>query len=177
MAQLKLPASISTKKDLIETLRNTEVVLDAYIENGVRSYEGVDFKSRPDVSSNLAELITENKLEVSIENLKFVKTWLNQLKDHAPVVRFTFSGDPSKAFVQQIVLWLRKETGKFVLIRYGIQPSIAAGCLMYTPAGRYDFSLRHELLQGGKIFSNILKRVADEQHKPVPTEINPGVKL
>lgn len=159
MDQLRLPSSIATKTELVNTLRNLEEVLDAYVENGIRQQEGVDFEQRPDVSSNLASLVSENKLDVSIDTLKALSRWLNHLKDHAPVIRFTFSSDPNQEFLSRIVIWLRKQSGTFVLLRYGVQPTIAAGCLMYTPARRYDFSLRRHLMKSGKVFSDVLGRM------------------
>lgn len=159
MAQLKLPSSIATKSDLVAVVRNVEDVLDKYVENSVRDQEGVDFKDRAEVASNLAKLVSENKLEVSVETLTALKQWLTQLQDHAPVVRFTFASDPTPEVLSRLVTWLRNESGQFVVIRYGVQPTLAAGCLMYTPARRYDFTLRRHLLSSSETFSEVLHRV------------------
>lgn len=159
MGQLKLPNSIATKADLVAVLSNVDVVLDAYVQNSVREEEGVDFKDRPDVASNLALLVSENNLQVSIDTLTALKKWLTHLKDHAPVVRFTFAADPNPEFLGKLVTWLRSESEQFVLIRYGVQPTIAAGCLLYTPARQYDFSLRRHLIKSQKVFSEVLHRV------------------
>lgn len=156
---LNLPSSIATKSDVVAVLRNVDEVLDKYVENNIREQEGVDFKDRPDVASNLALLVSENKLDVSVETLNSLKTWLEHLKDHAPVVRFTFANDPTTDFLARLVTWLRQESGHFVLVRYGVQPTIAAGCLMYTPARRYDFTLRRHLLASDKVFGEVLSRV------------------
>lgn len=169
MAQLKLPQSIATKSDLVSVLRNVDEVLDNYIQNRVRDMEGVDFKSRPDVASNLAELVAVNKLDVSLDTLESLKSWLEHLNDHAPVVRFTFASDPTPEFLGGIVNWLRTASGQFVLVRYGIQPTIAAGCLMYTPARMYDFSLRNQLLRSDEVFLGALKKaIPQEADQPVP---------
>ena len=160
---LKLPMVIATKADLVNVLRNLEEVLDTYVENSVRSQEGVDFISRSDVSSNLAALVQANQLKVEVATLKALQTWLTRLKDHAPMVRFTFASDPTPEFLGQIVSWLRQSSGQFVLIRYGIQPAIAAGCLLYTPAHRYDFSLRSKILKNGPVFARIVSAI----NKPV----------
>jgi len=160
-AGLVLPNAIATKADLVNVLRNLETVLDAFVENSVRHDEGVDFASRADVSSNLAQLVKANQLEVSVETLKSLKVWLTHLKDHAPVVRFTFANDPNPEFLGSIVEWLRSSSGQFVLIRFGIQPSIAAGCLMYTPRRRYDFSLRKNILSRGQELMNYIRAAAE----------------
>ena len=168
MAQLKLPNSIATKSDLVGVIRNVDEVLDNYIENKVRDMEGVDFKSRPDVTSNLAELVSINKLEVNVDTLKSLKQWLDHLNEHAPIDRFTFASDPNPEFVGGIVNWLRTATGQFVIIRYGVQPTIAAGCLMYTPARMYDFSLRSRLLKSGQVFLGALNKAAPPVEQTVP---------
>jgi hypothetical protein len=162
---LILPSAIATKADLVNVLRNLEAVLDAFVENSVRQEEGVDFAARADVSSNLALLVKDNRLEVSVETLKSLKTWLNHLKDHAPVVRFTFANDPDQKFLAAIVDWLRKNSGQFVLVRYGIQPSIAAGCLMYTPRHRYDFTLRKNITDSGQKLMEYIRAAAAEPAK------------
>jgi len=171
VAQLKLPSSIATKSDLVAVLRNVEVVLDNYVENRIRQQEGVDFSSRPDVTSNLAKLIAENKLAVSVEVLKSLAEWLEHLNQHAPVVRFTFASDPDEEFIARLVDWLRTQTGQFVIIRFGIQPTIAAGCLMYTPGKRYDFSLRSRLLSSGAVFAKSLAKILPA---PVPAAQTAG---
>ena len=159
---LILPTAIATKADLVNVIRNLEAVLDTFVENSVRTDEGVDFASQATVSSNLALLVKENQLEVSVETLKALQVWLNHLKDHAPMVRFTFANDPNPEFLASIVEWLRQNSGQFVLIRYGIQPSIAAGCLMYTPRKRYDFSLRKTILGRGQELVEYIRAASAE---------------
>lgn len=174
--QLALPAQIATKSDLVGVLRNVESVLDAYIENGVRKFEGVDFVSRPDVSSNLATLVRENNLEVTVEVLKSLKNWLQHLLDHAPIVRFVFASDPNPEFLGRIVHWMRSESGQFVIIRYSIQPNIAAGCLLYTPARRYDFSLRQHLLDRADVFTKQLTNVISKTMQPADAPTPQGAQ-
>ncbi|HEX9594877.1 MAG TPA: hypothetical protein VF996_02005 [Candidatus Saccharimonadales bacterium] len=176
MAQLKLPNSIATKSDLVGVIRNVDDVIDNYIENRVRDMEGVDFKSRPDVTSNLAELVAVNKLEVNVDTLKSLKEWLAHLNEHAPIVRFTFASDPNPEFIGGIVNWLRMASGRFVIIRYGIQPTIAAGCLMYTPAKMYDFSLRKRLMESDEVFLRALTNAvppAEQAVADAPQEVPP----
>lgn len=165
---LKLPAAIATKTDLVNVLRNLEDILDIYVENTVRSQEGVDFSARSDVSSNLAALVQANNLSVDVRTLQALKSWLVQLKEHAPVVRFTFASDPTPEFLGQISQWLRETSGQFVLMRYGIQPTIAAGCLLTTPVRRYDFSLRSKILKSGDIFARIVNDIG--RPATTPTE-------
>jgi hypothetical protein len=158
-AQLQLPAQIATKADVVGVLRNLDDVIDASVENGVRQHEGVDFVSRPDVTSNLATLVGDNGIEVTAEALKALRVWLKHILDKAPLVRFVFASDPNPEFLAKLVTWIRAETGQFILVRYSVQPTIAAGCIMYTPTHRYDFSLRQRLLGSGQVFAAQLEAV------------------
>lgn len=165
----KLPVSVATRTQVINVLRNLEDVLDKGIQNNIRAQEGVDFQDLPEVSSALAEIVKENKTEVSTENLRKLGKWLEDLKHNAPVVRFTFGSDPSNDITSKLVKWLRDQSNITVLIRTSVQPSVAAGCIVHTPSHRYDFSLRNELLQGVPIFVKYLeKMVASVPDKPEP---------
>jgi F0F1-type ATP synthase delta subunit len=47
--------------------------------------------------------------------------------------------------MQKIVTWWRENIDPFVLVEIGLQPNIAAGCLVRTSNRQYDFSLRRRL--------------------------------
>ncbi|MGH7158240.1 MAG: hypothetical protein ACREGD_04210 [Candidatus Saccharimonadales bacterium] len=68
---------------------------------------------------------------------------LRAMLDSAPVVHISFASDPSAAFLEKIVGWLRGNIHPIALIRLGLQPSIAAGCVLRTANKSFDFSLRH----------------------------------
>ena len=169
----KLPISIATRTQLVNVLRNLEEVLDKGIQNSIRAHEGVDFKDLPEVSSALAEIVKENNVEVTTENLKKLGVWLDDLKHNAPVVRFTFASDPTNEIVSQLVKWLRDNSKKIVLIRTSVQPSVAAGCIVHTPSHRYDFSLRNELLEGVPIFVKYLNIMIKEAVSVAPAQPQP----
>jgi hypothetical protein len=169
----KLPTSVATRTQVVNVLRNLEDVLDKGIQNTIRADEGVDFQDLPEVSSALAEIVKENKTEVTTENLRTLGKWLEDLKHNAPVVRFTFGSDPSNDVTSKLVKWLRDQSKETVLIRTSVQPSVAAGCIVHTPSHRYDFSLRNELLQGVPIFMKYLDKMADS----VPDKLEPATEV
>lgn len=165
MAEYVLPLSVATRTQVVNVLRNLEEVLDKGVQNSIRADEGVDFQDLPEVSSALAEIVKENNLDVSTDNLRSLGEWLQGLKHDAPVVRFTFASDPTNDVVSRLVKWLRDNTKKIVLIRTSIQPTLAAGCIMHTPSHQYDFSLRNQLLEGIPIFKRQVNAMLDEQAK------------
>jgi len=167
-----LPTSVATRTQVVSVLRNLEDVLDKGIQNNIRVEEGVDFRDLPEVSSSLAELVRENKLEVDTDTLRKLGAWLEDLKHNAPVVRFTFASEPTNEIISRLIKWLRDLSGKVVLIRTSIQPTIAAGCIVHTPSHQYDFSLRNELLEGVPIFTKYLdEMVANTKTSSAPPSV------
>lgn len=65
----------------------------------------------------------------------------------APVIHLSFASDPSAVFLERIVTWLRENIHPLALIRLGLQPSIAAGCVLRTANKSFDFSLRHRFYE------------------------------
>jgi len=156
VVEYKLSDSIGTRTQLVNVFENLESVLEKNVQNSIRAEEGVDFEDLPEVSSALAQLIKDNDIKVTTTSLKELKTWLAELKQSAPVLRLTFTSDPENAIITRIVKWFREQSGKEVLVRIGVQPTIAAGCIVHTPSHQYDFSLRNYLLQNTALFSEIL---------------------
>ncbi len=174
MADYRLPESIATRTQLINVFKNLETVLEKNIQNSIRAEEGVDFEDLPEVSSALAEIIRDNKIKVDAKSLKELRVWLSNLKHTAPVVRFTFASDPENEVVSRLVRWLRDESGKEVLIRTSVQPSVAAGCIVHTPSHQYDFTLRQHLLDKVSLFTETLNRkLAESPPPPVETAVSP----
>jgi hypothetical protein len=54
----------------------------------------------------------------------------------------SFASDPSAVFTVKIVIWLRTNIHPYLLLQVGLEPRIAAGCIVRTPNKQYDFSLR-----------------------------------
>ena len=85
--------------------------------------------------------------------------FLKQVAERAPAIHMSFAADPSAAFTAKIVGWLRTNVHPLALLELGLQPSIAAGCVVRTTNRVFDLSLRsrfteqHDLLlkamQGG----------------------------
>lgn len=69
--------------------------------------------------------------------------FLLKIKEKAPVIHISFAADPSSAFTAKIVAWFRTNIHPYALIQLGLQPSIAAGCIVRTNSKSFDFSLRN----------------------------------
>src|SRR5258708_21999925 len=96
----------------------------------------------------LDELASGNGLNLLDEaTRKYLVVFLEDITAHAPVIHISFAADPSSAFLQKLVLWFRQNIHPSILIRVGLQPNIAAGCVLRTTNKYFDLSLRKTLLQ------------------------------
>jgi F0F1-type ATP synthase delta subunit len=73
-----------------------------------------------------------------------LQTFLNGVREHAPVLHISFSADPSPAFLEKLITWLRHEINPQVLLSIGLQPNMGAGCTVRSTNKYFDFSLRQD---------------------------------
>jgi F0F1-type ATP synthase delta subunit len=72
-----------------------------------------------------------------------VAQFLQDISTKAPVIHVSFAADPSSAFTAKIVAWFRTNVHPYALVQLGLQPNIAAGCVVRTNNKSFDFSLRN----------------------------------
>jgi F0F1-type ATP synthase delta subunit len=105
-----------------------------------------DFKT-PTTSTIMDQLIRDNKLDI-IKNSdrKFLFDSLKHIGLKSPVLHISLSADPTPAFTEKLMAWLRKELHPQILVTIGLQPSIGAGCIVRSTNKYFDLSLRKDLL-------------------------------
>lgn len=141
-----LPVSVVGRVDVGRLQRETEALHEFLQQSAIRQ-PGTQPKL-PKTSRLLDETIQANKLNVLVED--DCKKLLKLLKDtyaHAPILHMSFGADPSPAFTQKLIAWLRTEIHPQVLLQIGLQPNIGAGCLVRTTNKYFDFSLRHRFVE------------------------------
>ena len=143
---LQLPASVVSGVDISRLSRELEA-FEEYMEQArVRQRTGKTL-TPPRTSRLLDELARANQLNLLQDaDRERLKLFLDSL-DGAPTIHISFSADPSAAFTEKIVLWLRTNIHPHVLVQVGLQPNIAAGCIVRTPNKVFDFSLRENFNQ------------------------------
>jgi hypothetical protein len=136
-----LPVQIVGPVDINRLLRELEAVEDFMGQAAIRE-PGTSLKL-PRTSRLLDEFSNGNKLNFLMpEDRAETKTFLSNLQEQAPVLHFSFASDPSAVFVSKIVTWLRANIHPQLLLRVGLEPTIAAGCVVRTSSHQFDFSLR-----------------------------------
>jgi F0F1-type ATP synthase delta subunit len=98
----------------------------------------------PRLSRLLDALATENNMNLlQAEHRAALKKFLQDTEAHAPSLHISFAADPSSAFTAKMVKWLRANIAPDALMEVGLQPTIAAGCIVRTTNKVFDLSLRN----------------------------------
>ena len=141
-AGLSVPSLITSPADVSRLAREV-AALDDYVRQEALRHTERHVADLPKTSHLLNELAAINKLDLlDGATRRHLADFLEDVYANAPVVHISFAADPSTAFLQKVVGWFRENIHPSVLIRVGLQPNIAAGCIVRTTNHYYDFSLR-----------------------------------
>lgn len=155
---LHLPLSIVTKVDSGRLIRELEQI-DTFLKGAAIRQPGTPI-NMPRTSRLLDETVQVNKLNLLREEDRTrLSEFVTQVRAKAPIMHISFSADPSPAFTQKLITWLRSEIHPLVLLQIGLQPNIGAGCVLRTTNKYFDLSLRQRLNQKGDVLSETLKGV------------------
>jgi F0F1-type ATP synthase delta subunit len=111
----------------------------------------------PRTSRILESLAGNNRYNLLLaEDRKEVLDFLRTIDEKAPVIHISFAADPSSAFTAKIVAWLRTNIHPYALLHLGLQPTIAAGCVVRTNNKSFDFSLRYRFYEQRKLLLEAL---------------------
>lgn len=160
--KLKLPGSIIGPSDLARLRRELENFNEAQHQADLRVKNGGK-GGAVRLGRVLEELATTNSCDLSVAKQREVLLHdLDEAVKTAPTITMSFAADPSAAFMAKIIAWLRTTVHPQVLVRVGLQPNIAAGCIVRTPSKLYDFSLRHKFTEQRQVLIDSLRK-ADAQ--------------
>lgn len=153
--KLTLPLTIITALDLGRIDRELAEIEDFSLQSIVR--DAGKQPQLPRTSKALEDLARVNDLNLLVEaDRQSLRRAIDDLRKNAPVMHISFASDPNSNFMTKLVTWLRQEIHPAVLISVGLQPSIAAGCIVRTTNKYFDFSLRKQLQQNSKILIDAL---------------------
>lgn len=156
--------------DLKRARREVETLDEFLHQAGLR--QGGKAVKLPATSRVLVEMADESKLNLlkKTDRDRLLK-FLAILAQKAPVIHMSFASEPSAAFMNKLVVWLRENIHPQLVVSVGLQPSIAAGCVVRTNSTQYDFSLRQALEQQTDVFIAGLKdgmAIPETQFAPAP---------
>ncbi len=159
---LNLPMQVISPADVSRLSRELESLEDFMEQSAIRT-KGVGLKL-PASSKLLDELAASNSFNfLHIQDRKLAKEFLGTLTKTAPVIHLSFASDPSAAFLSKLVSRLRDIIHPQLLVRTGLEPSIAAGCILRTNNRQFDFSLRTTLYAKSDLLMKALKLNSEGQ--------------
>lgn len=143
VTNLVLPILVFGVTEVRRLSRELEA-LDEYMRQAGLREAGTKQDTLPRVSRLLDDISRENNMNLlQSEDRNTLALFLRQVVSSAPTLHMSFASDPSAAFMTEIVTWLRRNVHPLTLVRLGLQPAIAAGCVLRTANKSFDFSLRH----------------------------------
>lgn len=138
---LSLPNIAVGRSEVVRLQRELEALGEYLHQAALRKTPAADIKL-PKTSRLLDEFMTMNKFNLMHrEDHEQAVAALQAVVEHAPRLHISFSTEPSSAFLVKLVDWLRQNISPTVLVQVGLQPGIAAGCVIRTPNRQFDLSL------------------------------------
>ena len=139
---LRLPLQVTSPVDVGRLLRELEAI-DGILSQATLRKEN-DTKL-PKTTGLMDQTIILNKIDLEDSpQRKALADFLKAVKSKAPLLHMSFSADPSTAFIEKLLTWLRKELDANLLVTIGLQPNIGAGCVVRSTNKYFDFSLRKD---------------------------------
>ena len=153
---IKLPDTVIDLIDLGRLQREVEAIGD-FIEQAQVRAPGESL-TMPRTTQDLDALVRQSELNMLVdEERQRLAAFLENVRDKAPVIHVSFAAEPSDVFLQKVVAWFRANIHAQTLLQIGMQPSIAAGCVVRTPNKYFDFSLRQHFYKHTDI---LIKKLA-----------------
>jgi F0F1-type ATP synthase delta subunit len=133
-----LPLMVVSPVDLGRLLREIEMIDNALLQQELQKHE----PKLPKTSKMMDATISLNRLNLLEKAQRDrLRDFLAAVKERAPLLHMSFSADPSEAFIEKLMDWLRKNVHPLVLLTIGLQPNIGAGAIVRTTNKYFDFSL------------------------------------
>lgn len=153
--ELKLPAAIISRGDVNRLIRELNRFSDYLVG---AQYNGQDAAAARNVSPLLAELAQLNGYDLMDENRRSeLNGQLEKLASSGPALHISFTTAPSPKSLETVLVWLRANIHPQILLTVGLQPKIAAGCVLRTPNRVIDMGLKQTLIKQQPLLLEIIK--------------------
>jgi hypothetical protein len=152
-----LSDAIATRVDVGRLARELDE-LDNYLLQSKIRQGGQPNTLLPKLSSMLEQLAADNQLNLLHDDgRRTLIKYLAHIKDKSPIIHVSFASDPSGMFISRLIMWFRQNIHPYALLQIGLQPQIAAGCIVRTSSKYYDFSLRKTLEKSKPLLGELLE--------------------
>lgn len=162
-----LPVMVASPVDVGRLLRELESIDNALLQLGLRA--GGEPVRMPRTNQLMEQTIQLNKLNLLQDaDRQMLKVFLEAIQRESPVLHMSFSADPPPAFIEKLMVWLRREIHPVVLLTVGIQPTIGAGCILRSTNKYFDFSLRQDFAKKRDLLRQALEMPTLSAKSPAP---------
>jgi hypothetical protein len=157
---LRLPFSIVTLANVNRLVRELEAVDDFLRQSALR--QGGMPVNLPRTGQLLGEFVAVNKLNLlKQEDITRAKTFMTTMQKRAPTIHISFSVEPTTAFINKLIIWLRQNIHPAVLLKIGLEPNLVVGCVVRTNNKEFDFSLKKHLNGRREVLNKLLFEAAE----------------
>ena len=160
---LELPLPVVSLTDLNRLQRELEAIDVFLIQAAVR--KSGESMALPRTTRNLDNIVQLNKLNLLVkEDRVKLGEFIKSVRLNAPQVHISFASDPSAAFIQKIASWFRTNAHPLTILQIGLQPTIAAGCIVRTTNSYFDLSIRKDFQKKRQLLVETVRnvRIADQ---------------
>lgn len=160
MGPLKLPPSVVSQVDVGRLQREITGLNDFFVDVKFRT-AGTSMQL-PQLSRPMDLLARENGINLlDTEHRQKLMVQLEGVYKSAPSFHISFAVEPSPKALEKILIWMRQNIHPQVLMQIGLQPAIAAGCVLRTTNKVFDMSLRNRLYGQTDILTQLISGDAD----------------
>lgn len=153
-----LPPQVTGRTDINRLLRELEILEEALI------VKNSQHDPAPKITSLLNQTALANGYKLLEKtNRQHITEQLTKILDHAPLLHISFAAEPSPKVTETVLGWLRSNIHRYALLQIGLQPAIAAGCVLRTPNKIFDMSLGATLQKQTPYLLELLKGAVQDQ--------------
>ncbi|HEX5395308.1 MAG TPA: hypothetical protein VFW52_03105 [Candidatus Saccharimonadales bacterium] len=141
---IKIPTAIVGQTDINRVLREIGALDDFFLSASART-AGTNI-TPPRITYMLQQTARENGLNLmESAHRTELKQKLTEALKTAPVLHISFATEPPPRITDSILSWLRSNVHRHTMLVIGLQPTIAAGCVLRSSNKIFDMSLRAHL--------------------------------
>jgi F0F1-type ATP synthase delta subunit len=160
--ELKLPLSIVGPSDIARLQRELGNLNDFFIGAAARK-SGTPMQPPP-LSRLLDQLARDNGYNLlESSHRQKLQSELEALVTKVPSLHVSFAVEPPPKALEQVLDWFRTNIHPQLLLQVGLQPTIAAGCVLRTPNKVFDMSMRAFIRSQEPYLAQLIAGAANER--------------
>lgn len=165
-----IPVTVASPVDVGRLIRELESIDNTMLQLGLRA--GGEAVKMPRTSHLMDQTIQLNKLNLlQPADREALRLFLEAINRESPLLHMSFSADPPPAFIDKLMVWLRREIHPVLLLTVGVQPTIGAGCIVRSTNKYFDFSLRQDFAKKREMLREALVLPATPSAPASPAEV------